>query len=165
MVGSPASQAAIPLWQNILSIVGVSSLISTVMAYRLSSRSERVRWVNDNKKAEWRELIDQLDKSIATMHYAFDRLNVIHGEDSSHDPMIGIANGNRVIQNRIFILETLRKSGMVEEWSKLGQYISEASNPRELTQRGGLPTATGFGLRANTFKDKMLRVARKDLGL
>ncbi len=97
-----------------------------------------MRWINDNKKSEWRELIDQLDKSIAAMRYAFSNSSVIVANDPSHDPGIGIFNGNRAIQDKIFILEALRKNGLIEEWTKLVNYISEIGNPREPSQRGGL---------------------------
>ncbi len=110
-------------------------------------------------------MIDQLDKSIAAMRYAFSNSNVIVANDPSHDPGIGIFNGNRAIRDKIFILEALRKNGLIEEWTKLVNYISEIGNPREPSQRGGLPTPTGFGLRATAFRDELVRVAQKDLGL
>jgi hypothetical protein len=161
---APAFQAAIPLWQTFLSIVGISSLISTALAHWLSSRSERIRWKNDNKKAEWRELIDQLDKSMKAMSCAFRNPNVIRVDDASQAPDDGIVSGDRALENRLFILETLRKNGIIQEWKKLVDYVSEASNPPEPSQRGG-PTAMGFSERAVAFRDNLLRVARKDLGL
>ncbi len=67
----------IPLWRSVLDIIGFSSLIGAALGHWLGSRRERLKWVNDNKKAEWRELIDELDKSFSQMIYAFQRINLI----------------------------------------------------------------------------------------
>jgi hypothetical protein len=127
-------------------------------------RRERLRWISDNKKAEWRELIDELDKSLIAMGHAFSTVNVVSASDPWNDPMAGIGKGNRIIHDRIFIADALKKHGVLAKWEELVRYTSDASNPREPSQQGE-PTPVGFSLKANAFQDELLRIARKDLGL
>ena len=155
-------QATIPLWQTVLSILGFSSLIASVLAHWLSSRRERLRWVGENKKAEWRELIDQLDQSLTAMGYAFVTVNVV-SPDGSNDPQEGITKGNRVIRDRIFIADAVRKYGVLESWEELVKYTSEASITRSPSQHGA--NLVGWLARVNRFQEGTLQAARKDLGL
>lgn len=161
--GMNTPQALIPLWQTILSILGFSSLIGSIFAHWLSSRRERSKWINENKKAEWRELIDRLDESLTAMSYAFVTINVL-SPDGSNNPLAGIGKGNRVIHDRIFIADAVKRYGIVGKWEELVRYTSSASDPRSPSQRGG-PTAVGFDAKAREFQEELLKVASKDLGL
>lgn len=158
-----APQATIPLWQTVLSIVGFSSLIATVLAHWLSSRVERLKWISESKKSEWRELIDRLDESLTAMSYAFLAINVL-SPDGSNNPSAGISKGNRVLNDRIFIAGAIKKYGVKEKWAELVRYASAAHDPRDFTEHGG-PTAVGFDIKAREFQEEVLRIVRKDLDL
>jgi hypothetical protein len=150
-------QQAIPLWQNILSILGFSSLIGSIFGHWLSSRRERSKWISENKKAEWRELIDRLDESLTAMSYAFVTTKAL-SSDETNNPLAGIGKGNRALHDRIFIADAVKKYGIVGKWKELVQYTSAASDPRSPSQRGG-PTAVGFDAKAREFQEEVLRFA------
>jgi hypothetical protein len=139
-----------PLLQTILNIVGISSLIGTVLAHLLSSRREQRVWVKDNKKAEWRELIETLDKCFAQMFKAFGPEYFT----KSDEPYEGMENGDLVIQNRIFIAETLKASGIIEKWKEIVDCVNRPQSE--------LPDYSYY-CKVQTFKEALLQVARKDL--
>jgi hypothetical protein len=155
---------SIPMWQTIVALLGLGSWGATWLAYWLNSRLEREKWINDNKKLEWRELIDEMDRGLAQMTFAFASVNVISMGDDSNNPMAGTVRGNRAITSRIFIVSALKKHGLLDKREDLTQYVGSASNPPSAGQTGR-PTHYGFHLKANDFRDELLRVAQKDLGV
>jgi hypothetical protein len=142
---------------TIFSILGISSLIGTVLAHFLSTRREKRIWVKDNKKAEWRELIQVVDASLDQMSYAFQPVAVSTGDDHRTDPWDGMANVDLAIQNRIFIADALVKSGIVTQWKRLEKLIVHGS--KEDLGHGD------FTAKSLEFKEQLLQIARKDLGL
>jgi hypothetical protein len=88
--------ASIPMWQTVVGVLGLGSLIATGLSHWLALRSDRKKWINDNKKLEWRQLIDELGECLETMSYAFDEK---FRTDDSIEPMTGIIQGNRIIKS------------------------------------------------------------------
>ena len=158
------TQPAIPWWQTVLSIIGVSSLIGTLLGNFLSHRRDRSHWISDNKKAEWRELIMQLDQSMTVMANAFSFVGVMDS-DNSNSPHFGMQTGFRTIEDRIFIADAVKKFEIAQKWEQLCKYVGSASDPAHSTSQRGSATHTGFNLLARTFRESVLDSARKDLDL
>lgn len=163
---------AIPMWQTIVALLGLGSWGATWLAYRLNSRLDRRKWIDDNKKKEWRELIVELDGSLEQMSYAFQPVNVVSATESRNNPLAGIQRGNRVMTDRIFIASALRKNGLPDKWKELKQYTNAASNPSSWSVGESLMvpstenhTLVGFNMKASSFRDEILRVAKEDLGI
>jgi hypothetical protein len=150
-------------WRAALNLIGLSSLIGTVLSWWLTSRREHRRWALDNRKLEWRELIDTLHTCLWTLGYAFQPVRVfMPGEEG--DVQDAMQNGFRVIRDRIFIADALQRHQVLEQWKELVAYVTAATLPREPGQRGA-PTITEFNARGAAFEDKLLMMAREDLKL
>jgi hypothetical protein len=120
---------SIPMWQTIVGLLGLGSLIATGLTHYLNSRSDRKKWIDDNKKLEWRALITELDESLGQMSFVFHPANVISAGDDSNNPMAGVIRGNRAIHGRIFIASALKKHGLLDRWLELTQYANLATDP------------------------------------
>ena len=151
------------VWQTVLNIVGISSLIGAVVAHFLSEHRERVVWIRENKKAEWREFMSEMHEALGYMKYAFWSVVPVHApNDDSFDHNKGIRIGFRVIQSRIFIAEVLQRKGIDARWETLVQEVTEA--PQSLPNTDN-PHAESFAQKAIKFEVDLMETARQDLGI
>src|SRR6266478_5686958 len=74
----------------------------------------------------------------------------------------GLGIGSRVMNNRIFIADVLKKSGIAQKWQDMMAYVCSSDSPRDANQQGGLPTLNGYISKVNAFQDELIRVARED---
>jgi hypothetical protein len=152
-----------PAWIVLAGVFGLGTVVGNVVSYFLTSRQQRRVWLQDNKKAEWRELIQSLNDSMERMGYAFE-VNVAR---PATDPLLdwrGAAGaGNRAVRSRIFISDVLERSGIVKEWDSLLTYVWSRDNPRSPRQHGGLPTMNGYNQLAVALQDHIIRVSKEDL--
>jgi len=86
-----------------LAIIGISSLIATVVSHWLSQSREHQRWCFENRRVEWRELIDHLYK-------------VTHQDSVSLEEL---HEGTRLLGTRIFIRMTLHRHKFPARWMGL----------------------------------------------
>ena len=149
-------------WSSLIGALGIGSLIGGLIQQRFSAKQRHREWVKDNKKAEWRELIDKMITCLsrtqgALSHPASERLT----EPFNYTATLAIGNG--VLNDRIFIADVLKKSGITSKWRDIIAYVCASDSPRDETQP--LPTENGYRLKANAFQDEIVRVARADLGI
>ena len=154
---------ALPLPFTTAFLAGSFTLAGVWIASRLTSSREHRRWVSDNKKLEWRELIDQMHESFNRMQYAYiSPPGAYEASDDSFDPRAGIKTGERVLHNRIFVADTLVRHGITEHWEQLRKHTQKllrsnsGSDLRELEM---------FLKQRMTFEAKLLEAARGDLGV
>jgi hypothetical protein len=108
------------VWHSLLNILGFSSLIAAILTHILSTRQQRRNWINDNKKLEWRQLIDELRTARALVAKAFLAEGLI--EDRSENNKLvaqGVVRGSEVINDRIFIAETVETNRINDKWNAL----------------------------------------------
>jgi|ERR1700693_2314531 len=150
-----------PHWITIAGVFGLGAVVGNVVSHFLTSRWQHRVWIKDNKKSEWRELLDGINKSIEGMRGAFDRAFL-----SIPNPVSESMNmGSNVMLDRIFIAGVLRKSGILDKWWDLAAYVASVGSPRDPNQQGGLPTKNGYMIKSNEFRDEIIRVSRADLGI
>ncbi|MGB6829935.1 MAG: hypothetical protein WBE41_17940 [Terracidiphilus sp.] len=118
---------------------------------RLTSSREHKRCVLDNKKQEWRELVD-------TMHECMDRM----AKDLSSGAEASIHQGYRILRNRIFIADVVTHEQITKGWKSLVDYALTAQLPPDPSAHGG-QTLVGFNNLAAPFEDKLMELARHDL--
>jgi hypothetical protein len=111
---------------------------------------------------EWRELTNELHEALAQIGYAFIPINAITPGHEENDYEAGIRRGYRVIRNRLFIADTLKRDKVLEKYEELVKYAISARTPRERDQRG-CPTMNGFDTKASAFEDELMEIARKDI--
>lgn len=156
-------QASQPLWVTIVGTLGVASFVSTVISLLASARLQHVNWVKDNKKQEWRELIDALREAIRVMasHYD-DQLpsNIISGEEERYREEAK-RKGEVIIRDRIFISKKIRDSGLFDQWVALSEEWENADVSFKERPR----SYKSFEEKAHKFQDDLIRVSREDLGI
>jgi hypothetical protein len=129
----------VPLWVAILGSFGIGSFVGGLVTQYISDRRRHQEWINDNKKTEWRELIDALHESIRVLASRYT--------DNPHDQE-AFRRGEVVIGNRIFISKAVQESGLIEQWVELRKKRGE-----------------GLELAAHKFQSDLIRFSRKDLGI
>jgi hypothetical protein len=152
----------LPLWVSLLSSLGIASIVSTAISIFFTSRQQRKNWLSDNKKQEWRELINTLHEALGYMEGAFPPPNIrVHGPEAT-SYQSGIRMGYRVIENRIFIAASLQAEQLRDKFEELVKYAVSATCPREPNQRG-CPTVTAFVIKVRVFEGEVMSAAKRDL--
>jgi hypothetical protein len=157
----PAAQ--IPLWVTIGGSFGVGTFVGNLVSFWLASRSQRRNWEKDNKKQEWRELIDALREALRVMmeyHYANYGDNITPTEDE-HYREEAIRKGYVAIGDRIFIVKKVRDNGLFDQWRAL-------NNEYEKVGVGfpeGLNRFNSFVKHSQKFQDDLVQFSREDLRL
>lgn len=126
-----------------------------------ASRREHRRWIFDQKRVEYRDLLDGLHECMQQMSAAFLPISVT---SPGTDPNSGMRHGYVLIHSRIFTAAALAKFEIKRRWKELCAHVIEAQTPRAPTQRGG-PTMASFNLRAGQFEDELANFVREDLGI
>jgi hypothetical protein len=139
----------------------ISGVLGAAVNSLFSSRREHRRWLLDQKRMEYKELLDGLRECMDNMSGAFLSVNVTKPQNL---PDVAIARGNTLIQGRIFVGPALEKFGIQKRWDELAAHIIEAETPRAPNQRG-CPTLTSFGLKCNAFENDLNNFVRKDLAV
>src|ERR1700740_3766835 len=85
-----------PYWITLAGAFGLCARVGNVVSHVLTSRWQRRVWIHDNKKAEWRGLIDGLNDSLERMGYAFESGVVTAPPDSLLDWRGAMGAGNRI---------------------------------------------------------------------
>jgi|HubBroStandDraft_1064217.scaffolds.fasta_scaffold153637_1 hypothetical protein len=104
------------LTSGVLGIVGTA--IGAFLVYRFSRRTQHEQWIRDNRKEEYRELIEALTDEITALvrrlEMSKDRTitrEVFDEEREKHRTAL------RVLKNRIFIARDLKERNLFDEWA------------------------------------------------
>jgi hypothetical protein len=153
-----------PYWITLATVFGLGAIVGNIISFLLTSFLQRRTWINDNKKAEWRELFDKLDTSLGRMEIAFSKS---FRERDTHpvDYMGPLSIGSGVMNDRIFIASVLLERGITTGWREITAYVCSADSPRDDKQVGGLPTLNGYRTKVIAFQKEVIRAAREDLGI
>jgi hypothetical protein len=114
------------------------------------------------RSGEWRELTRELHEAFVQIGYAFIPLNAVTPGHEENDYEAGIRRGYRVIRNRLFIADTLKREKVLEKYDEVVKYAISARSPRERNQRG-CPTMNGFDMKTGALEDELMEIARKDI--
>lgn len=149
-------------WVTIAGALGTGTAIGTVLSYFLTSRLQRRNWINDNRKLEWRELIDELHGCMLPMGYAFRWTGSSRSleERAAERTEISraVLRGSQVIRNRLFIADVLKKHGIAERWNNLSEMTD--------TSDADLPAkARAFLDEFAALENDVLTLSRRDLGV
>lgn len=160
-----------PLWLTIVTTLigglGLGSLLAGLVQQRAAAKTRHKEWVKDNKKLEWRELIDALESAMKRMRLRFPpEYGLREGPRSAEEDWPGgMELGIRVVRNRIFIAEVIKRCGIVDKWDELVRYVLSVGSPRDRMQQGGLPTLNGYTMKSAELQDLLIKVSREDLGI
>lgn len=105
------------VWSTI--ILGVWAAVGPLVGVRygsqLAERVQRQHWLSDNKKQEYRELLSTLSR---IQRLLLQVGGLVSGEE---ERMIREAENEtwRIIQDRVFIAETMQEIGLLSRWAKI----------------------------------------------
>jgi hypothetical protein len=156
-------EAPQPLWMTLAGVFGLGAVIGSFVSHALTTRWQHRVWINDNKKAEWRELIDVLRESIRVMAFRYDREMpwAVSAPEELRYNAEASRKGEIVIRDRIFISDTLQRSGVFQRWADRVKEWEEA----DVSFKERPKTLRHFIAIAHKFQDDLIRISREDLGI
>jgi hypothetical protein len=144
----------------LIALVGtVSTLIGIVIGHLLSASRDHAKWVKDYKRGEYRELLDLLYQTVATV--AENRPNL---KDFNTQPVnVTVARLSRAFADRIFIADALVEIRAAEDWNTLIRVIYYDPELHELTPKELRYTLNNLQDRGNALSAKILDRAKEEL--
>ncbi len=158
----PAAQ--IPLWVTIGGSFSVGGLVGNLISFWLTSSLQRKNWIKDNKKQEWRELIDALIEALRVMmahRYESYTDNMMTPAEDARYREEAIRKGYVAIGDRIFIVKKVRDCKLPEQWAALNDKYEKVDE----SIPEGLDRLNSFVKQSYKFQDDLIQFSREDLGL
>jgi len=141
-------------------LAGVVSLFVAWKLFRWQGEKEHNSWVREQKKAEYRELVDLL----------YDAITVVVRERPClappKDPQLlnnAVQKLARVFEDRFFIAKRLRESGAYEQWLEMKQMIYYDPDLYAETPQNLRYSKEGFGLKETALRAKLIELANTDI--
>jgi hypothetical protein len=146
----------IPAW---IGPLGVGSLVGTGLSLWFTARQHHKNWVNDNKKSEYRELLDTLYETVTVVSDNRPNLASINLEPINS----AVKKLARIFEDRIFTADSLRKAGAFQDWPALKRVIYfqpdlESEIPREFWY-----STHNLWEREDELRKKILNLATNDI--
>ncbi len=159
MVNSTAEVFA--MWNVIGPLVGV--VIGALLTPWISWRWQHRQWSMDNKKQEYRDLLDGLFQASEEIIRARPQASV----GINDELLLAVWRGRRVIRDRIFVARAIQRHGITEEWDVIGKLaVWEAGEEKmKIGERSWQYTANAIVILRNELDDKLRAVIQQDLGL
>ncbi|MGH9500454.1 MAG: hypothetical protein ACRD3L_15030 [Terriglobales bacterium] len=141
-------------------LVGLAAgLLGILLGQALSAVREHVEWVNEQKRLEYRQLIDQL----------FETMNVViecrPNLREQNMPAINqaVKNLHRLLLDRLFIAEKLKKAGVIDDFLTVKKVIYYDPEEQAITPRELQYTTFNMMERENRLREKILQIAAADI--
>ena len=94
---------------------GVMALIGITAGSKLTESRDRKGWINDNRKEEFRELLDALTEeatALISLLHAMKSGSIYTERDEHNKRMVSL----KIIKTRIYIAKDLKERGLYDEW-------------------------------------------------
>jgi hypothetical protein len=146
------------MWSaSIFGLIGV--VLGVLLGQLLSAVREHAEWVNEQKRLEYRQLVDQLFETMSV---------VIEGRPNLRDQNMPAINNavkslHRLLLDRLFIAEKLEQAGIVEDFLTLKNVIYYDPDLQSVTPRELQYTTFNVMERENRLREKILKVAHADI--
>lgn len=146
-------------WVSIVGALGIGSFAGTLVSLWVNARQQHNNWVNDNKKAEYRELLDVLFQSISVVDANRPNLKDFNSPPVN-EAMLALS---RVFADRIFIADRLKESKADEDFKYIKAVVYYDPELQKFT-----PTELRFTLnnlhdREDKLRSKILELAKNDI--
>ena len=153
----------IPWWVTAAGSFGIGGLVGNLISSWVASRSQRRNWEKDNKKQEWRELIDALIEALRVMmaHRYENYADHMTPPEDVHYREEAIRKGYVAIGDRIFIVKKVRDCKLSEQWAALNDKYEKVDE----SIPEGLDRLNSFVKQSYKFQDDLIQFSREDLGL
>ena len=141
----------------IFGVLGV--VFGVILGQLLSAVREHAEWVNEQKRLEYRQLIDQL----------FDTMSVVIESRPNlrerNMPAINqaVKSLHRLLLDRIFIAEKLKGSGVIDDFLAIKKVIYYDPELQDVTPRELQFTHFNVMEREDKLREKILELATTDI--
>ena len=139
---------------------GVVSIYVAWRVFRWQGEKEHSSWVRDQKKAEYRELVDLLYDAITVVVRERPGLEFPKDIQLLDNAIQKLA---RVFADRIFIAKRLRESGVNEQWLEMKKMIYHDPDLHAETPQNLHYSKTGLWLKETELRAKLIALANKDI--
>jgi hypothetical protein len=141
----------------IATVLGV--VLGALLAFLFGSVRGHAAWVNDQKRLEYRQLIDQLFETMTV---------VVEGRPNLRDQNLPAINKavrdlHRVLLDRIFIAEKLQEAKILDDFLEMKKVIFYEPELQAVTPRELRYTTFNVMQRENNLREKILELAKADL--
>jgi hypothetical protein len=140
-------------WSLVIAAVGITGTLAGAVVNNFLGRSwQKKQWVLDNKKQEYRELLSSMAKTERLIResratgVAIEGVELRAAWESENETW-------RVIQDRIFIADSVKKMRVLSRWSESSAFTAE---------RTGM---VNFVKEVGELRDEIMAEARRDLGM
>jgi hypothetical protein len=139
------------------------ALLGVLFGGWITWRYQHKQWVMENKKQEYRDLIDGLCQASEEIIKARQNIDV----GVNQELLNAVWKGMRVVRNRIFVAREIREGGIEEDWDTIRRLALWEPNEDKLPIKGGRwgYTTNGVVILRNELDEKLLAIARRDLKL
>ena len=141
----------------IIGLLGV--VVGAFLSQFLGAVRGHAAWVNEQKRLEYRQLIDQL---FETMNVVIDSRPNLRDQNM---PAINqaVKNLHRLLLDRLFIAEKLKKAGVIDDFLALKSVIYYDPELQAQTPRTLQYTTFDVMERENRLREKILEIADGDI--
>jgi hypothetical protein len=133
-------------------IPAVTGLAGVWLGAKLNFATAHRTWVLDNKKMEWRGLIDAVQDALIKM------ADAVYGP--SGDPSKSVQRVFAILNNRMFIADTVARERLVDRWDRINRCVNSVAVP---TYRPDQQAMGSFEHERKTFPDFLIALSRRDL--
>jgi hypothetical protein len=142
-------------------LIGIAgTVIGLFIGHFLASAREHQKWLADQKKAEYRDLIDLLYDTITVV--IEQRPGLIRPTDSTILDT-AVKKLARMFEDRIFIAKKLRASGARNQWLEMKMMIQYDAELHDVTDKKLHYSVTGLWLSEDRLRIKLVELANEDL--
>ncbi|SEB40427.1 hypothetical protein [Terriglobus roseus] len=101
----------------IVAVMGIAGTLAGGMASQwMTRRAQHKQWLRDQRKQEWRELLNTLTKAFATI-IRLEQVGVAYDPDSQLELAAAKESANNVIRDRIFIAPEVGDMNVLRAWT------------------------------------------------
>jgi hypothetical protein len=137
----------------------LSTLLGAVVVHILTAAREHKKWLLDQEKAEYRELIDQL----------YDTITVVLEHKSKWDSNTesretfnaAVKKLARMFEDRIFIAKDVENKGIKKEWLELKKVIHANPEDREILPKEFWYSDYNIQVREDKLRKRLVEAANE----
>jgi len=141
----------------VVGLLGV--VLGVLLGQFLSAVREHAEWVNEQKRLEYRQLIDQLFETMSVVIESRPNLR----EQSMPAINQAVKNLHRLLLDRLFTAEKLKKAGVLEDFLSMKNVIYYDPELQSVTPRELQFTHHNLMERENKLREKILETAIADI--
>lgn len=145
---------------SVISVLG--TLVAGLAGYLVGALSRHTEWVNDQKRIEYRQLLDQLYETITVVSENRPGLAVVVPGTPAGDLIKeAVWKLARIFEDRLFIADQLEASGAKKDWYQLKGVIyhePDAEKPIEFRY-----SQEHLKQREDELRQKILKLAKNDI--